>query len=118
MPEKEELTEREKRVKILVYLGWRNIRFSQVMPDDAIGIHPVEQVDFYQCPNHFNSLDAMQSAIESLDDDVLYILTGNLFDMVAKAPENKGRKLSILGLAAFSTARQRAEAFGKTLNLW
>ncbi len=75
-----------------------------------------------EVPDYRNDLNAMHEAEKALDDDHLYIY-GNILDYItrkAKIPMSYVHKpeAGMYPELFRATARQRAEAFLKTINKW
>jgi len=76
----------------------------------------------YLLPDYCNDLNAMHEAEKTLDDDHLYIY-GNILDYITrkvKMPMSYVHKpeAGMYPELFRATARQRAEAFLKTINKW
>lgn len=82
---------------------------------------PVESfIDQYRAPDYLNDLNAMHEAEKVLDDGVLWKgYLNRLWDVVCPQFEQMSGLNAAIGLLlVHATAKQRAEAFLKTLNLW
>ncbi len=87
-----QLTNEQKRIKIAEACGWR------YKNTHAMWLSPSGQPGFTDCPDYLNDLNAMHEAEQVLTDE-------QLEEYFTRIHKN------------FS-ASQRAEAFGRTLNLW
>ena len=109
-----ELTQDQKRIRIAEACGWTNVRIVPVeghgyMTERIIGLHP-EQLNPDNdewVPDYFGSLDAMHDAEKAICDRLSYYI---------ELEREMNTADSTLVVSA--TAAQRAEAFGRALNLW
>lgn len=117
------LTQEEKRIKIAEACGWKGISAQYLTgyapwrplpyeqrvrecPADNLASIPLDPL-----PDYFNDLNAMHEAEKKLEDekwDFLTHLTKVLMGYEGVTDWDR----------AHATAAQRAEAFGRTLNLW
>ena len=104
------LTNEQKRLKIAEACGWK------YKNSHAMWLSPSGQPGFTDCPDYLNDLNAMHEAWKSCIA---------FKDVVHKAFLKHLRSIceheqDLFGCwdAINATAAQRAEAFGRTLNLW
>ncbi len=115
------MNEEQKRIKIAEEVGWKfhpptEHLYSEQEKAEAIMCWVRPGNDPWQMervPDYFNDLNAMHEAEKSLSDGQYTIFCDHLHDFACEEQLQTGkwRWLS-------STAAQRAEAFGRTLNLW
>ena len=101
------MTQGEKCIAIAKACGWEWKRSEQTIVPEWHS--PSGEVGGF-CPNYFNSLDACHEM-----EKVLSVSGGSAFVYVEELKKFCGGCLPDVVRA---TAAQRAEAFGKTLNLW
>jgi len=118
-----ELTREQKRIRIAEACGWIEEIFSDpgerrawtksgALTPEGFGQHWACEL-----PDYFGSLDAMHDAENALSDVQHNAYRGILGSMIRT--EEGLKDASILSRKfASATATQRAEAFGRTLNLW
>lgn len=107
------MTKEEKIVQIAKVCGWwGNI---QIVAGDVIGRPPNVTDRFKRVPDYFHDLNAMHEAEEGLTEPQQIQFHKILWGIVCgdAAPEDTDGFY-----VSHATAAQRAEAFGKTLNLW
>ncbi len=114
-----ELTQEQKRIRIAEACG---ITHAWDVPRNPVGATACGWLGWsggkqVAVPDYFGSLDAMHDAENALSDVQHNAYRGMLGSMIRT---EKGLKdASILSRKFVSaTAEQRAEAFGRTLNLW
>lgn len=101
----------EKRIKILEYLGWTEVKrkggcLRGIDPDGVKDRIP---------PNHFTNLNAMYELEQLGTGNFVIEYERELIEVMIHDPEQPTARLPFLWMA---TAEQRAEAFAKTLELW
>lgn len=86
---------------------------------------PQEYLEKIPAPDYLHSLDAMHEAWKTLDHAQQYKMAQELFKVVDNESDNGEMSMSnvadpidVLNLVGNATARQRAEAFLRTLGLW
>ena len=108
------MTQEEKRIKIAETQGWTfephyDSKFTWRHRESKTVAYPSD------IPDYFNSLDAMHEAEKTLfkghEDDLggCDLLSDYVFNLIIECEAY---------LSCHATAAQRAEAYGKTLNLW
>lgn len=109
------MTNEDKNIKICEWLGWKRVAPMAGVQWGASATKDKLWMFAHQLPNHFTDLNAMHEAEKYLQPDKIESYTEYLvpdkMDWI-KYPKNAWWKLF------HATASQRAEAFGKTLNLW
>lgn len=106
----------EQRIAIAEACGYiRKPHHEAVWVKDGMKIFTVGNL-----PDYLNDLNAMAEAEEILDEDLLDSYSHNVLKLVAyNQPYVEGGYCEIdLGRLLTATARQKAEAFLKTLNIW
>lgn len=132
-----ELSQEEKRVKIAETCGFvKSPKFTvNGMPIYecngklfATRVAPIDKADFL--PDYFNDLNAMHKAENVLTDEQRFRFACMMGEIVLATPDDlPNYELTDYGPGSWAgmkevsrvisaTAAQRAEAFGKTLNLW
>lgn len=113
-----ELTEDEKRIKIAEHLGWTDMSSQNHQVTDATfpyGRPPTGE--FYSVPpDYFHDLNAMHEAECGINENCQAIYEAELYRVCGVNPQTIFAKDTFKMFCA--TAAQRAEAFGKALNLW
>lgn len=120
------MTTNEKRIKIAEACGWTNIVADYpVNINDGnyyvpwpSGRSPSKK--YLQLPDYFNDLNAMHEAVKSQGFTHNPAYEDNLAAIcnAGDASTYWWEDAAYRGLLINATASQRAEAFGKTLNLW
>ena len=100
------MSDDEMRVAIAEACGWKPSAFGKC---DMAG-NPFPGWD--TPPDYFHDLNAMHEAVTSLSEAEQVEWAGYLYDVARANHHDKDVAM------AQATAAQRAEAFGKTLNLW
>lgn len=124
-----ELNRDQKRCKIAEAVGWRYWH-----DDSALGYHWTAPSDtgkgegksFNMVPDYFGSLDAMHAAVDTLSKWQQICFCYFLFspdgdkEYIASMGDNEWLESPCSNWFPIfnATAAQRAEAFGKALNLW
>jgi len=112
------MTLQEKRIKIAEACGWKLA--NRVLPEYANSaimcwICPGDsEWEESQIPDYFNDLNAMQFAEKVLTENVTYMQRHAFNNYAYRLIEMCKHQCN----AVSAPAAQRAEAFGKTLNLW
>lgn len=109
------MTNEEKNIKICEWLGWTKLP----IPSTATwGCNAGEKQWYFahELPNHFTDLNAMHEVWKSsiAYKDKLHRRYRNHLRQVCKYDKDTFGNWDAIN----ATASQRAEAFGKTLNLW
>lgn len=99
------MTQDEKRIKIAMACGWEPSK------TDGCWNNAKRRETMENIPDYFHDLNAMHEAEKSLLLKKQMLYQG----MIGKVT---GNKCPALFGQIHATAAQRAEAFGKTLNLW
>lgn len=112
------ITDEEKRIKIAEACGWKFCAPNPSWPT-PYWTNPVtkELSVFAQLPDYLNDLNAMHEAekiLTTTEQQNLYYQ--NIAAITWECEEVAHRQVVFNQLTA--TAAQRAEAFGRTLNLW
>jgi len=105
------MTQQEKRIKIAQACGWKMLDGKEYKWEDPSG-HIFEDWSkrVVMCPDYFNNLNACH--------DMEKVVLENAGSWVRYVKEIKVQSC-LTGLPHFHIpAAERAEAFGKTLNLW
>jgi hypothetical protein len=106
------VTAEEKRIKIAEACGWTDVRMAHQI---LIGTRPDGAV-WMQIPDYLNDLNAMHSAEKGL------LFSGRMRfrkELQKKMSEGMdGICLVAIEECIHATAAHRAEAFGRTFNLW
>lgn len=102
------MTKDEKRIKIAEACGWTS---CQLICGDPMGRPPNVTNQFKHLPDYFNDLNAMHEAEKVLSDSETEQYNDLLGSYLWSGCPASRRNFH-------ATAHQRAEAFGKTLNLW
>ena len=80
------------------------------------------QVGRFKIPDYLNDLNAMHSAVKSLDDHYMEVFGFHLQEIlgcyVVGVVEDYKRHMRLLTILANATAEQRAEALLKTIGRW
>lgn len=116
------MTNEEKRIKISEVCGWKITQLSVNSENDDVSITPPgmelntwRDVNV-EIPDYFNDLNAMHETEKVLDEDGMAIYEALLYRICGVDP------MTIFARETFkvfsATAAQRAESFGRTLNLW
>lgn len=121
-----QLTQEEKRIKIGEFLGYsRCIGGCQPKGEKEPRYWRTPSGrEVRVIPDYFDSFDAIQSALMTLKDDPYgkndqWLIFGHaLRAIIMELPLSYRERFSECALMMRTTAAQRAEAFGKTLNLW
>jgi hypothetical protein len=103
------MTPEQKRIAIAEACGWKihpKDRFIVIPPNSPHSVQPL-----YTIPDYFNDLNAMHEAEKVLSRGQLHRYMLNMQKVNGLGGNNHW-------LNFHATAEQRAEAFGKTLNLW
>jgi hypothetical protein len=121
------MTPEQKRIAIAEACGWRGIseQFlvgyapwrTEPYSDrvNACSIADLDSIPLDPLPDYLNDLNAMHEAeSKALRDGYSYWKFIELLDGLVK----HGEHVDYVADRASATAAQRAEAFGKTLNLW
>ena len=102
------MTDKQINVAIAQACGWTEIK------DNVVGKAPGETANRVMfLPNYSTSLNAMHEAEKTLKIADTHEYTNLLYDIACKAQEENGKWLPYS-----ISARQRAEAFLKTLGKW
>jgi hypothetical protein len=102
------MTDEEKRVKIAEACGWKKL-YSGKLKSQLYGKNPNGKHWLnYAAPDYLNSLDAMHEAEKLLTRSQQFVYADLLREL---NPHPKSFNWHC-------PARQRAEAFGKVMNLW
>lgn len=124
------MTNDEINIAIAEHRGWRNIKEIDYQPigTDAyvdgpdqmwVGIHPesdVDSKDYEAIPDYCNDLNEMYEAKSELKGDKRIEFINQLGEVVKRTNNNiSGGPYSIMTEAFYSTARQQAVAFLKTI---
>lgn len=113
------LTQEEKRIKLAEAEGWEVIEFTicRVRPDKN---GDPELAPIAPLPDYFNDLNAVRELQTNLTNDQRFEFVYNLNEVLGLVPLNSPASYKEVVLFAFAdaSAAQRAEALGKTLNLW
>lgn len=114
---KTELTQEQKRIKIAEACGWKDCHRSEHWMKTIGTLDEVDGDNYKELPDYFNDLNACHEMEKVLTRfQLLNYYNTFLFTIVC------GHKESHCALdfakVCSSTAEQRAEAFGKTLDLW
>lgn len=102
-------TETEKRVLIAEACG-----FVEINETGTFGKRPRPsdgELSIYPVPDYFHSLDAMHEAEKALPANKRAQYIREVHALIKKSDEQEWHELH-------ATATQRAEAFGRTMNLW
>ena len=112
------MTDEEKRIAIAEACGWEEVELRTFHPGvgsylegegPPMGFDPNENEGFYtEVPDFLNDLNAMHEAEKALEAAEDY--RGHLSTIYARETGRWDLERA--------TAAQRAEAFGRTLNLW
>lgn len=105
------MTNIEKNIKICEWLGWKRVAPMAGVQWGASATKDKLWMFAHQLPNHFTDLNAMHEAENMLTDAWKREYIKQLVSVVNESEWSKWP-------TAHATAAQRAEAFGKTLNLW
>lgn len=106
-----EMTPEQKRIAIAKACGWTDCEHIESL-GLCKGIHKNvrDQYDsgHSELPDYLNDLNAMHKAEATMGDPQLWM----------EYEDNLAKVMNHVGWIWHATAAQRAEAFGKTLNLW
>jgi hypothetical protein len=112
------MSDNEKRIKIAEKCGWKRIP-SLYFLDQIVWQSPGglvnRQDEILSCPNYLNDLNAMHEAEEVLTFDESRRYAQNLYNITAKQTDGKILSASGAWLMLTATARQRADAFLRTI---
>ena len=109
-----QLTNEQKRIRIAEACGWKCVSDSRKYLQGINGFHPEydgslnDNANKVPIPDYLNDLNAMHEAEKVLDGSQIDEYKHRLKIVVT----DKER------ISQCATATQRAEAFGRTLNLW
>jgi hypothetical protein len=110
-----EMTQEQKRIKIAEACGWTSIYVDKNKASHPTGIQPrtssasLGSADSREIPDYFNDLNAMHEVEKKLPSGQWTRYCQHLAEL------GNG---SVRFVSVHSSAANRAEAFGKTLNLW
>lgn len=119
------MTLEQKRIAIAEACGWRGISEQFLVGyapwrtepySDRVNACPIADIDCIPLdplPDYLNDLNAMHDAVKSLPQNIKPRYFACLCAVVSSAITLNG-----YSEVTEATAAQRAEAFGKTLNLW
>lgn len=111
----EPLTQEEKRVKIAKAIGWKEYPpekegLSNLWMNDATDLVLFTPTAL---PDYFGDLNAMHEAEKTISDEDFTEYHRKLY-LVTKKPDMWQHNRAFISVSA----RDRAECFGRTLNLW
>jgi hypothetical protein len=113
------MTQQEKRIKIAEACGWKMLDGKEYKWEDPSG-HIFEDWSKrgVMCPDYFNDLNEMHSAEEVILKQGLQDCWSDTLVEVVVGENIHWSDYHCFPQVTRATAAQRAEAFGKTLNLW
>jgi hypothetical protein len=106
------MTDLDQQIAIATVCGWTEIEPCTCFDWRVRGFEPISGAHKKHLPDYLNDLNAMHEAekmLFTLEDDPRYQTRVELKGLTSLNP---------LAQAWHATARQKAEAFLKTLNLW
>lgn len=105
------MTQEQKQIKLAEAAGWRLFSsFDNLWAPPKRGVE--YDCDAYPLPDYFNDLNAVHELEEELDDSQKMLYVAKLSQILS--PSKFPQSFRIL----HTTAEQRCEALGLTLNLW
>jgi hypothetical protein len=111
------MTYEEINIAIAEVCGWTSIRYNSIH-GKWMGTQPQEDRDAYHLPNYCNDLNAMHEAEATLDFEQAELFEDELCDVTFKNNDGLENPLPCRFSVCHATARQRAEAFIRTLGIF
>ena len=115
------MNKEKQRIAIAEFCGWsQDEMLGWWAPDDSEWYGTNWGIDML--PEYLNDLNAMHSAVKSLDDHYMEVFGFHLQEIlgcyVVGVVEDYKRHMRLLTILANATAEQRAEALLKTIGRW
>ena len=107
------MTDDQINVAIAEVCGWKNLAFD-VWHDGLVGVLPTNKDVCSKIPNYCNDLNAMHEVEEQMDE-IDWVFFINELSTLVRLPKQAEVQIKQF---VHSTARQRAQAFLRTVGKW